>query len=240
MEVLDDSRRLAAAFNERFQIGDDPEERQFARISSIGFAPNGHLVVADRDEFVVVVFDRDGREVLVWGGEGEGPGEFETEPEQVAVSREGRVAVRRYRQVDVFTSAGELLASHPTDHPVDEIAFDDEGDVLGLVAVDASFFSEDERQNRLVRLRDDEVLWSSPMLPPSPPMSFFQPRTVAGGLDAASVAVGINDRYRIDVLDTSTGQVLGRIARNVTVRATPEALKAGMRAALAATPGMIA
>ena len=238
VEVRDDSRRLAASFDERFRIGDDPAERQFARISSMGFAPNGHLVVADPDEFAVVVFDRDGREVLAWGGEGEGPGEFETEPEQVAVSIEGRVAVRRYRQVDVFTSAGELLASHPTDHPVDEIAFDDDGDVLGLVAVDASFFSEDERQNRLVRLRDDEVLWSSPMLPPSPPMSFFQPRTVAGGLDAASVAVGINDLYRIDVLDTSTGRVLGRIAQHVAVRATPEALKAGMRAALAATPGM--
>ena len=35
---------------------------------------------------------------------------------QVAVSIEGMVAVRRYRQVDVFTSAGELLGSHPTDH----------------------------------------------------------------------------------------------------------------------------
>ena len=186
----------------------------------------------------MVVFDRDGREVLAWGGEGEGSGEFETEPEQVAVSREGTVAVRRYRQVDVFTSAGDLLGSHSTDHPVDEIAFAADGDVLGLVAVDASFFSEDERQNRLVRLRDDEMLWSSPMLPPSPPMSFFQPRTVAGGLDDATVAVGINDLYRIDVLDTSSGRALGRIARNVTVRETPEALKAGTRAALAATPGM--
>lgn len=166
--------------------GDLPVERHFARIASMGFAPNGHLVVADRDEFAVVVFDRDGREVLAWGGEGEGPGEFETEPEQVAVSREGTVAVCRYRQVDVFTSTGKLLASHPTDHPVDEIAFAAAGDVLGLVAV----------------------------------------------------AVGINDLYRIDVLDTSTGRALGRIARNVTVRATPEALKAGMRAALAATPGM--
>ena len=231
VEVRDGSRRVAAAFDEHFRIGDDPAERQFVRISSMGFAPNGHLVVADRDEFVVVVFDRDGREVLAWGGEGEGPGEFETEPEQVAVSREGRVAVRRYREVGVFTSAGELLASHSTDHPVDEIAFDDDGDVLGLVAVDASFFSKDERQNRLVRLGDDEVLWSSPMLPPSPPLSFFQPRTVAGGLDAATVAVGVNNGYRIDVLDTSSGRVLGRIARNVTVRETPEALKAGMRTA---------
>ena len=48
----------------------------------------------------------------------------------------------------------------------------------------------------------------------------------------------IKDRYRIDVLDTSTGRALGRIARNIAVRATPEALKPGMRAALAATPGM--
>ena len=102
------------------------------------------------------------------------------------------MAVGRYRQVDVFTSAGEQVASHQIDHPVNEIAFGDDGNVLGPIAVDASFFAEDERQNRRVRLRDDEVLWSSPMpAPPSRPMSFFQPRTVAGGLNAARVAVGM-------------------------------------------------
>ena len=236
--TTDEARPLKVEFTEEFRIGDDPAERQFTRISSMAFAPNGHAVVGDRDEFAIVVFDRGGREVLEWGGQGEGPGEFESEPEQVVVSDGGRVVVRRYRQVDVFTSAGELIGSHLVDHPVDEIAFDDEGNVLGQVAVDASFFSEEERQYRLVRLRDEEVLWSFPVLPPSPRLAFFQPRPITAGLDDARVAVAINDRYEIDILDTSTGRVLDRITRNLTPRATPEALEAGMREAIATSPEM--
>ncbi|MCY4507008.1 MAG: hypothetical protein OXG35_08625, partial [Acidobacteria bacterium] len=40
---VSDARRLSAEFTEEFQIGDDPSERQFVRISSMAFAPDGHL-----------------------------------------------------------------------------------------------------------------------------------------------------------------------------------------------------
>ena len=112
---LDGPRRLAAEFAEEFHVGDERSERQFARVNSMAFAPNGRLVVTDRDAFAVMVFDEGGREVATWGGEGDGPGEFANEPNNVAVSHESRVAVRSFRRVDVFTLDGQLIGSHLLD-----------------------------------------------------------------------------------------------------------------------------
>jgi len=50
-----------------------------------------------------------------WGGEGDGPGEFANEPNNVAVSHESRVALRSFRRVDIFALDGELIGSHLLD-----------------------------------------------------------------------------------------------------------------------------
>ena len=224
---------LAASFNEQFWIGDDPAERAFARVVSMAFAPNGHLVVADRDAFAILVLDRDGREVLEWGGEGEGPGEFEANPVQVAVSEEGTVAVRSFRRVDVFTLEGILIGSHLLGNlNVDEIAFDDNGQILAEVGTNEELFSELEAQEYLMRLRDREVLWSFPPIPPQPDLAFFFPGTLTAGLDDARIATAMDDRYDIDIHNTLTGQVVGRITRNIIPRKTPEELKTGTRESL--------
>ena len=82
---------LAASFTEEFHIGDQPSERLFVDITSMAFDPDGRLVVLDRDEFAVTMFDVDGTEVARWGNKGEGPGEFENPPSALAVSDDARI-----------------------------------------------------------------------------------------------------------------------------------------------------
>ena len=215
--VQDGPHLLAASFNEDFRIGDDPSERPFTRISSMAFAPNGHLVVIDRDAFTVVVLDRDGREVLEWGGQGEGPGEFENEPEIVTVSAEGNVAVSSFRRVDVFTPNGILIGPHLLDNfSVDAIMFDRDGYVVAEVSAGSALFSNEPAQNHLMRLRDREILRSFPQPGAGNGIRFFFPYTITAALEHDRIAAGVNNRYEIDVLDSSDGQVLGHITRPVT------------------------
>ena len=45
------ARLLEAEFTEEFWIGDEPSERQFARIAGVAFASGGYLVVLDPVEY---------------------------------------------------------------------------------------------------------------------------------------------------------------------------------------------
>lgn len=235
---VSDARRLSAEFTEEFQIGDDPSERQFVRISSMAFAPDGHLVVVDRDDFAVVVLDRDGREALAWGGEGEGPGEFETEPNNLAVSDEGNVAVSSFRRVDVFTPDGAPVGQHLLDDlSVDEVAFDQNGDVVAGVTSGGGLFSREESHTHLMRLRDRDTLWSFAPIPPQPNLAFFLAGTLIARLDDARVATAMDDRYEIDIRDGSTGRVVGRVTRNTLPRIVTEELKTGSREAMIGVAG---
>ncbi len=147
---LDGPHQLPVEFTEEFHIGDQPSERLFVDITSMAFDPDGRLVVLDRDEFAVTMFDVDGTEVARWGNKGEGPGEFENPPSALAVSDDARVAVRSFRRVDVLTLAGELLGSHLLDTlNVREIAFDGGGRVVAWAAAPET---RDGRREHIVRL----------------------------------------------------------------------------------------
>ena len=229
-EEVSEAHRLSVEFTEEFWVGDDPSERPFAWISSMAFGPDGRLVVVDRDDFAVVVFDRDGREVLEWGGEGEGPGEFEAEPNHLAVSDEGNVAVSSFRRADVFTPDGVLIGQHLLDdYSVDDLVFDRDGNLVAGVTSGRAPFSEEEIHTKLMRIRDGETLWSFPPIGPLPGLAFFFPRILTAGLDDAWVATAMDDRYAIDIRDASTGQVVNRVTRNIEPRPVPEALKEDMR-----------
>ena len=184
----------------------------------------------------MVVLDRDGSEVIEWGGEGEGPGEFENEPEEVAVSAEGNVAVSSFRRVDVFTPDGILIGPHLLDDlSVGAVMFDRDGYVVAEVSSGGggALFSNEPSQDQIMRLRDREVLRSFPQVEAGSSFRFFFPSTVTAALGYNRIATATNDRYEIDVLDSSSGRLLGQITRPVTPRETPEALMAGVRDALA-------
>lgn len=231
---VDSPRRLAAEFAEEFHVGDERSERQFVRVTSMAFAPNGHLVVTDRDAFAVMVFDEEGREVATWGGEGDGPGEFANEPNNVAVSQESRVAVRSFRRVDVFTLNGQLIGSHVLDTlTASMLAFSGEGDVIARVEAPSLALllssSGEATAAHVMRLRDRRVLWSSRPLQPVGLLRFWSPHVQLAGIGDGRIAVGMSDRYDMDVLDASDGTTLGRISRAVSARGPSEDFQDNMR-----------
>ena len=63
----------------RLSIGQisGPEELLFGRIASVSRDSAGNIIVADRQTFEVRVFDPQGRHVVSFGQEGQGPGDFE-------------------------------------------------------------------------------------------------------------------------------------------------------------------
>ncbi len=231
---LDGPRRLAVEFAEEFHVGDERSERQFTRVTSMAVAPNGQLVVTDRDAFAVMVFDEGGSEVATWGGEGHGPGEFATEPNDVAVSHESRVAVRSFRRVDVFTLDGELIGSHLLDTlTATTLAFSREGDVVARVEAPSLALllssSGEATAAHVMRLRDRQVLWSSRPLQPAGLLRFWSPHVQLAGIGDGRIAVGVSDRYDMDVLDASDGTTLGRISRAVSARGPSDEFQDNMR-----------
>ena len=225
---------LDTEFTESFHTGDESHERQFARITSMAFAPNGHLVVVDRDNFAVSVLDRSGTEITRWGAEGQGPSEFEARPVSVAVSDAGMVAIRSFQRIDMFTLDGEPVRSHVADVAMLDLAFDAQGGVVartrpvrGLEAV----MGEEGVREQVMRVPDGDVLWTAPR--PGPPPGSFQLGAVhalLADLGQGRIVVGVNDEYDLTVLDASSGRKLGSATRDVTLRGPTEAFNDAIRA----------
>jgi hypothetical protein len=74
------------------QVGEIDGPLAFGRVSWVGPGPDGGLLVLDAQSHLVHVFDSEGRTVLRFGGEGEGPGEFRR-PASVVALEDGRFAV---------------------------------------------------------------------------------------------------------------------------------------------------
>ena len=218
---------LAASFTDEFHVGDQPSHRLFVDITSMAFAPDGRLVVLDREESAVTIFDIDGAEVARWGNQGDGPGEFREPPSELALSRDGRVAVQSFRRVDVLTLDGKPIGSHLLDTVnVREIAFDGRGDVVGRVERPEA---RDNRREHIMRLTDRELLWSAPPLPPMVDFEISPPHLEFVFLGMGRIAAGRSDEYDLTVLDANTGRKLGSINRDVALRTPSEAYLDALR-----------
>ncbi len=219
--VTTDPHLIGGEFADEFWVGDEASEQQFVDIASMAFAPGGDLVVVDGDAYLVTVFDVGGREVVRWGNRGEGPGEFPRPPRDMAVSEDGVVAISNSGRVDVFGVGGDLIESHPVEPlMVTDIAFDRERNVLVKARSPVSLSQAGPTE--IVRLADGEALWSSKPLPSVRSLQLLAPHVVMAEIGGGRIAVGVSHTYDMEVIDASTGQKLGRIARDVPIRGPTE------------------
>jgi hypothetical protein len=98
--------------DEELRIGslDAPEEEQFTSIGLVAVAPSDDVHVFDRGDRSIRVFAADGTHRTTYGGQGEGPGEFQV-VWAIAVSPDS-VIVFDGRLYHVFDAEGEFIDAH--------------------------------------------------------------------------------------------------------------------------------
>ncbi len=202
---------VEAQWAEEFTIGQRPGDRIFSQLVAMEVAAGGDLVALDAGERAVTVWDAGGNEIHRWGRQGEGPGEF-TNPVGMALAGR-RVAVADGLSVAVFDIGGDALETYALPGPQLALrpVFDAEGRVLVLA------FDVIEGELRLLRLADGEVLWrvaAQNLLE----QRLFRPRPVLAALSAGRVVLGLRAEYALDVVDSSPGDVLGTLGRDLVTR----------------------
>ncbi len=88
-------------------------DHEAGKPTGLGVGPDGRVYVADTHYSRVLVFSREGQEVLRFGRRGEGPGDFVL-PTDVAVARDGTIYVGEYSgfdRISRFTPDGRFELS---------------------------------------------------------------------------------------------------------------------------------
>ncbi len=106
--IANDGSEVLATYGEKGVSGND--ETHFGRPQDVAFLPDGRILVADGlDNHRVIVFDNDMNYLGEFGGQGDGPGQFNT-IHALAIGPEGRVFV-------LDRSGGEVNLFRTTDDP---------------------------------------------------------------------------------------------------------------------------
>lgn len=183
--------------------GADDGPTAFFRVfpTSIGVDSLGNLYVLDAGNYTIAVFDRAGRHLRSFGGQGEGPGELGF-PSDMAVTPAGEVAVYDFarRALLLFDADGSFTATFPLPGPLQRrVALLDDGRIGAAVtqptdAADSIDFRllalggdtvEIARVRRLDRHRPQQFSCGPLALPPH-----FEPRVVWA---AAGNRIVLND-----------------------------------------------
>lgn len=210
---------ISLRMSEVYEIGSEQDDVQFAQVRGMGYAASGELVVFDDD--YVVVLGAEGRLVHRWGGRGEGPQEFSV-PTALAVSRStGILAISDGNRIKSFeldgnpTGAGHSL---PPGTQAVILGFGTAGD-LGALTLDFRGSAQ------LIRLPDGAVLRRYDSAPGLDGLVFqlFKARPAMAVSSDGKVFVTRGDEYVISVIDLSTGEAVGEVVRDVSVREVPQA-----------------
>ena len=112
VELPGEDRRLEADFEEVFRIGSlaGDEWEQFGRVGRVAFDGAGRLYIFDTQASRVFVVDTGGSLIREIGRTGEGPGEFRSVMEMVAMEDGGVVAVDiEHRAYHLFDPNGDFV-----------------------------------------------------------------------------------------------------------------------------------
>ncbi len=208
---------LSLRWEESFVVGQEGSDHEFSSISAIAVGPAGDIVVLDRANHEITVWDRRGRKIHHWGSRGDGPGEFRS-PGSLALSPKSTIAITDRSRVSLHSLDGEVLDSRQlaASQLAVRPAFDS-GGLLSALTLDLTPAVTGTGALKLVRLDDSRVIWrtdASALLT----TKLFRPRPVMAQLSESRVVIGFDLEYRLHVVDLDSGDVVGEIARDVPLR----------------------
>ena len=131
--LTNDGSEVVATYGEKLVPGQDATH--YGRPQDVAFLPDGRILVADGlDNHRVIIYDNDMNYLGEFGGEGDGPGQFNT-IHSLGIGPEGRIFVtdRSGFEVNLFRTTDdpaviefERSIGHPTGMPLDIIVNEDD------------------------------------------------------------------------------------------------------------------
>ncbi len=220
---------LSTQVVDEFMVGHREGDRVFSQVAAMEITSSGDLIVLDAGERAITVWDAHGNETHHWGRQGEGPGEF-SNPGGLAESTPV-LAITDGLRVHVFEGDGTVVETLRL--PGIQLALRPVIDSAGRILVLTLNFLEGEL--RLQRLDDDEVLWRVPA-ENFLEQRLFRPRSSLTALSDGRVALNLDARYAVDVIDLTSGEVVGSIERDIAPRSITSSFARRVREYLA-NPG---
>lgn len=220
---------LSAQWVDEFTVGHRDGDRVFSQVAAMEMTPSGDLIVLDAGERAITVWDAHGNETHHWGRQGEGPGEF-MNPGGLAASNP-LLAITDGLRVHSFEGDGTVVETLRL--PGFQLTLRPVIDSSGRISVLTLSLLDGEL--RLQRLDDDEVLWRVPA-ENFLEQRLFRPRPVLTVLSGGRVALSLEARYAIDVIDLASGEVVGSIERDIAPRSITSSFARRVRGYLA-NPG---
>lgn len=124
-----------------------------------------------------------------------------------------------FGRADLFDMGGELIETRSYGgYGGQGLSFDDLGRLLLVTSSPTEVASL-----QLVRLADGKVLWMSrPVVPALMDPEVYAAFPVIDAIDGNRIVVGHTDSYDLAILDAGTGEEVGRIGRDVPIRAVTD------------------
>ena len=170
---------------------------------------NGNIYVCDQRQHKVYIFDKLGNYLKVLGGEGQGPGEFNT-PRRIVIDDEDRINVIATRKLHLFDDKAKFIKSinlsfarscNLTENG-NILAHLDEMGPTGLAQRIYLLNPEGKKTKKI----DEQLISMENMKNPHPDTG-FGPMFHLAPLDYKSSIYGCTDEYRLYVIDSSGGVV---------------------------------
>ncbi len=186
--IANDGSEVLATYGEKGVSGND--ETHFGRPQDVAFMPDGRILVADGlDNHRVIVFDNDMNYLGEFGGEGDGPGQFNT-IHALGVGPDGRVFV-------LDRSGGEVNLFRATDDPA---VFEFERSIgspltlpLDIIVNENDFWITDLGPLRFVNFDFEGNLKYTWLVPRSLPDGYIEVHTFT--IDPAGNLIGGDNQY---------------------------------------------